>query len=82
MVFMVNEILDAFCFDKAMDEKSAELLKLLLKDKKRLAPKDIVIKNNVIIFGAGPSLKGNVIDIKKLDKKTFTNDVQMELLVP
>ncbi len=67
-----SEILDAFCFDRIMDEKSAELLRLLLEDKKRLAPEDIAIKNNVIIFGAGPSLNGNVKDIKKLDTKNYT----------
>jgi len=67
-----NEILDAFGFDRQMDEKSAEKLKSLLEEKKKLLPTDIIMKSNVIIFGAGPSLKRNVKEIKKLNTSNYT----------
>ena len=60
-----KEILEEFSFDKEMDEKSAELLKNLFENRNSLSPADITIKKDVILFGAGPSLKKNVIELKK-----------------
>jgi 2-amino-4-hydroxy-6-hydroxymethyldihydropteridine diphosphokinase len=67
-----NLILEDFGFDKKMDEKSAECLKTLINDKNNLLPEKINIKQNVIIFGAGPSLKRNILEFKELDPKNFT----------
>ncbi len=67
-----KEILEAFHFDRGMDEQSAEMLKKLLEDKKIISPNDIPIKRNVILFGAGPSLKWNIIELKKLKLNNFT----------
>ncbi len=67
-----NEILEVFGFDKEMDEKSAEILRKLLKDKNSLSPPDLIIKPNTIIFGAGPSLKRNLKELKKLKLDDFT----------
>ena len=67
-----NEILDVFGFDKEMDEKSSEILRKLLKDKNSLSPPDLTIKPNTIIFGAGPSLKRNLKELKNLKLDDFT----------
>ncbi len=67
-----NEILEKFGFDREMDEKSAEILKNLLETKGSLSPPDIIIKPDVIIFGAGPSLKSNIRDLKKIEINNFT----------
>lgn len=67
-----KEILDAFNFNREMDEKSAEILNKLLEDKKSLSLQDLSIKKNVIVFGAGPSLKRNIKALKNLDLGKFT----------
>jgi 2-amino-4-hydroxy-6-hydroxymethyldihydropteridine diphosphokinase len=67
-----NEILEVFRFDKEMDERSAEILRKLLKDKNSLSPPDLIIKPNTIIFGAGPSLKRNLKELKNLKLDDFT----------
>jgi len=67
-----NNILDDFGFDRKTDEKSAKMLNNLLGNKGSLSPSDIVIKPDVIIFGAGPSLKRNILDLKSADINHFT----------
>lgn len=67
-----DEILEVFGFDKEMDEKSAKILRKLLKDKNSLSPRELIIKPNTIIFGAGPSLKRNLKELKKLKLDDFT----------
>jgi uncharacterized Rossmann fold enzyme len=67
-----KEILEEFSFDKEMDEKSAELLKNLFENRNGLSPADITIKKDVILFGAGPSLKKNVVELKKINLDHYT----------
>ena len=67
-----NGILEDFGFDRKMDESSAKMLNNLLENKGSLSPSDILIKPDVIIFGAGPSLKRNIIDLKSIEIKHFT----------
>jgi uncharacterized Rossmann fold enzyme len=67
-----KEILEEFSFNKEMDEKSAKMLRKLLKYKKSLSPEDISIKSDTIIFGAGPSLKRNIKDLKNLEIDCFS----------
>ena len=50
---------------RELDEKSAEILRILLEGKGSLSPADITMKHDVIIFGAGPSLKKNIHELKK-----------------
>ena len=67
-----EEILEDFGFDRKTDEKSAKMLKNLLETKNYLSPSDIIIKPNVIIFGAGPSLKRNIKELKNIKTGNFT----------
>lgn len=67
-----KKILEDFGFKREDDEKSAEILNNLLKDSYGLSPKNIPLKRNVIVFGAGPSLKGNIKDLKKLNPSDFS----------
>jgi 2-amino-4-hydroxy-6-hydroxymethyldihydropteridine diphosphokinase len=67
-----KEILEEFSFDRQMDEKSAEMLRKLLEDRNSLSPEDISIKSDTIIFGAGPSLKRNIKELKKVGMDYFT----------
>ena len=67
-----KEILEEFSFDREMDEKSAEMLRELLKGRDSLSPQDISIKSNTIIFGAGPSLKKNIENFKTEGLDSFT----------
>ena len=67
-----KEILEEFNFNKEMDENSAKMLRKLLKYKNSLSPEDISIKSDTIIFGAGPSLKRNIKDLKKLEIDCFS----------
>lgn len=66
-----DAILEDFEFDRSADEESAKLLQELL-DERGLSPSEISIKGKVIIFGAGPSLKENIIEFKHLDLNSFT----------
>lgn len=65
-------ILEAFGFDRDMDERSAETLNKILDEGTCLKPHEIPVKKKVIIFGAGPSLKGNIRELKKYDLADFT----------
>lgn len=67
-----EEILEKFGFRREDDEESAELLNELLKDSNGLSIRDIPVKDNVIIFGAGPSLKRNINELKLLNLSDFT----------
>lgn len=67
-----KRILDEFGFSKDDDEKSAEILNKLLKEQKSLNLYEIEIKNKVIVFGAGPSLKRNIHELKKVNLEDFT----------
>jgi len=61
-------ILEEFGFSMADDEKSAEILNRLLDEHNSSCIAETNIKDNVIIFGAGPSLKRNIVELKKLDE--------------
>ncbi|MDI6725190.1 MAG: DUF115 domain-containing protein, partial [Methanobacterium sp.] len=67
-----KEILDEFGFSQNEDEKSAKLLNNLLKNHNGLNKNEIKIKNKVIVFGAGPSIKRNIKELKKLNLSDFT----------
>jgi 2-amino-4-hydroxy-6-hydroxymethyldihydropteridine diphosphokinase len=66
-----DAILADFGFDRSADEESAKLLQNLLGDD-GLSPTDIKIKENVVIFGAGPSLKENVLEFKQINMENFS----------
>lgn len=66
-----DEILNDFGFDRSADEKSAILLKDLIGDD-GLNLNDIPIKENVIVFGAGPSLKQNLLEFKRFYTENLT----------
>lgn len=66
-----KKILDEFGFSRRDDEKCAQLLNNLLAQK-ALKPSKIHIKDKVIVFGAGPSLKSNVKQLKELYLGNFT----------
>src|SRR5690606_15190153 len=53
------------------DEKSAQILNNLLKSSDRLSLSDIPSKKDAIVFGAGPSIKKNINEIKILDLSKF-----------
>ena len=67
-----KEILEEFGFERELDEKSAEILRILLEGKGSLSPSDITMKADVIIFGAGPSLKKNIHELKKINMNNYT----------
>ena len=63
-----KEILQNFGFEKEDDEKSAEYLNDYLKNqfnnveenKKAISLRDLPTSENMIVFGAGPSLKKHI----------------------
>lgn len=65
-------ILEGFGFSREADERSAKILSKILDDMDGLSPHRIKINKKVIVFGAGPSLKKNIAEIKKLDLNEFT----------
>jgi len=67
-----QSILEDFDFKRKDDELSAEILNNIIDDIGALTPQDIKIKEKVIVFGAGPSLKANLADLKKMDLYEFT----------
>lgn len=66
-----DEILAVFGFDRSADEESANLLQELIGDH-GLTLNDIPINENVIIFGAGPSIKENVLEFKRSNIENLT----------
>lgn len=67
-----KEILEEFGYDREMDERSAEILNNLLETSDPLSPAEIPLKKKVIVFGAGPSLKRNIKELKELNLADFT----------
>ncbi len=67
-----NEILEEFGFNRDDDEKSAQILDKILETSDGLSPSDIPIKDEAIVFGAGPSLKENIKELKNLKLSNFT----------
>lgn len=65
-------ILEDFNFKREDDEVSAEILNNIIDDIGALTPQDIEIKKKVIVFGAGPSIKSNLADLKQVDLDEFT----------
>lgn len=65
-------ILEDFGFIREDDEQSAETLNNILDDIGALVPQDIEIKDRVIVFGAGPSLKPNLSDLQNMDLNDIT----------
>lgn len=65
-------ILEDFDFKKEDDELSAETLNNIIDDIGAITPQDIDINEKVIVFGAGPSLKPNLADLKHVDLGEFT----------
>jgi len=61
-------ILKEFGFSRQDDEKSAEILDSLLDEHNSSGIAEINIKGMVIVFGAGPSLKGNIAELKELNE--------------
>ncbi len=68
-----KEILQSFGFEKEDDEKSASYLNDYLKNqinnfeenKKAISLRDLPTSENMIVFGAGPSLKKHLKQLKK-----------------
>lgn len=67
-----KEILNEFGFSRNDDEKSAKILNNLLKEHNGLNRDELNIKRKVIVFGAGPSIKRNILELKELDLSDFT----------
>jgi len=65
-------ILEDFDFRREDDELSAKILNNIIDDINALTPQDIEIKEKVIVFGAGPSIKSNLADLKKITLDEFT----------
>jgi len=65
-------ILEDFDFKREDDELSAETLNNIIDDIGAITPQDIDINEKVIVFGAGPSLKPNLADLKHVDLGEFT----------
>jgi uncharacterized Rossmann fold enzyme len=61
-------ILKEFGFSRGDDEKSAEILNNLLDEDNSSCIAEINIKDKAIIFGAGPSLKRNIDELKELNQ--------------
>ena len=62
-----EEILREFGFSREDDEESAELLNQLLGDSNGLSPSSMPLINKALIFGAGPSLKKNIMELKSAE---------------
>ncbi len=67
-----EEILEKFGFSRYDDEESAKLLDKILEVSGALSPTDIPFKHTAVVFGAGPSLKNNIIELKTLKLSNFT----------
>jgi uncharacterized Rossmann fold enzyme len=66
-------ILKEFGFSRDDDEKSAEILNSLLDEHNSSGIAEINMKDRVIVFGAGPSLKRNISELDELDKSEELN---------
>lgn len=67
-----QNILEDFGFIREDDEHSAKTLNNILDDIGALITQDIEIKDKVIVFGAGPSLKPNLAALKDVHLDEFT----------
>lgn len=67
-----QKILKDFGFSQDDDERSARKLNNIIDDIGSLSLQDIDIKEKVIVFGAGPSIKPNLSVLKKMDLDDFT----------
>lgn len=67
-----NDLLEEFGFKRKEDEKSAKLLDNILEDYGGLTKEDIPMQKEVIIFGAGPSIKNNIREVKNLNLSEYT----------
>jgi len=67
-----EKILREFKFNREEDEQSAQLLDQLLENYGGLSPEDVPMHNEVIVFGAGPSIKNNIKEIKNLNLSEYT----------
>jgi 2-amino-4-hydroxy-6-hydroxymethyldihydropteridine diphosphokinase len=67
-----EEILREFGFSRDDDEKAAKILEQFLESYGGLSPDDIPMQKEVIIFGAGPSIKNNIKEIKNLNLSEYT----------
>lgn len=67
-----EDLLEDFGFSRQEDEKSAKLLGRLLESYGGLKPEDIPMQKEVIVFGAGPSIKSNIKEIKNLNLSEYT----------
>ena len=63
-----QKILNDFGFSQDDDEESAEILNQLLTVQGGLSPDDILVKEKALVFGAGPSLKGNIHELQELEQ--------------
>ena len=67
-----KELLEDFNFSREDDEKSAQLLDMLLETYGGLSLEDIPMQKEAIVFGAGPSLKNNIKEVKNLNLSEYT----------
>lgn len=67
-----EDLLEDFNFSREDDEKSAQLLDILLETYGGLSPEEIPMQKEAIVFGAGPSIKSNIREIKNLNLSEYT----------
>jgi len=67
-----EDLLEEFGFSREEDEKSAKILNKILEDYGGLTPDEIPMQKEVIIFGAGPSIKDNIREVKNLNLSQYT----------
>ncbi|MDD1774754.1 MAG: DUF115 domain-containing protein [Methanobacterium sp.] len=67
-----EEIVRKFNYSQEEDEKSAQILNQLLENYGGLSKDDIPMQKEAIIFGAGPSIKSNIKEIKNLNLSEYT----------
>ena len=72
-----EKIVGDFNYSVENDEKAADVLDILLQEKKNLFPistlKDLINNGEIIIFGAGPSLEESILK----QKKKFTDKLKI-----
>jgi len=61
---LYEEILEDFGFDKASDENSARLLKVVMMNSDLITDDDVVIQKRVTVFGASDDLETDILTIK------------------